>query len=63
MKKNKYEILERPDGAYYVVGATEGMCYGPDGPYSTIDEAEENVPDGDLQYPLFLNLKNRDIGG
>jgi hypothetical protein len=45
----KYEVLDKDDG-YWIVD-NEGYSQGP---YSTIKDAEDNVPnEAYLQYPLF----------
>ena len=47
--KNEYEIVERSSG-YWIVDDF-GVV---NGPYDTVEEAEKDVPKGDLQYPLPL---------
>jgi hypothetical protein len=50
MNKKEYEIIERSDG-YWVVD-NFGVL---NGPYDSVEEAERDVPQGQLlQYPLLL---------
>ena len=53
MKTNEYEIVERSSG-YWIV---DGIGYV-NGPYSTVEEASQDVPQGQLQYPLPLEDTN-----
>jgi hypothetical protein len=47
-----YEIVERSSG-YWIV---DGFGYL-NGPYDTVEEASQDVPKGQLQYPLELGKK------
>ena len=53
MKKDEYEIVERPSG--YWITDNFGVL---NGPYSTVEEASQDVPQGQLQYPLPLEDTN-----
>tara|TARA_Y100000593_G_scaffold42881_1_gene82079 strand:+ start:947 stop:1099 length:153 start_codon:yes stop_codon:yes gene_type:complete len=47
--KNEYEIVERSSGFWIV--DDWGVV---NGPYDTVEEADKDVPQGQLQYPLEL---------
>ena len=55
MKGKEYEIVERSSG-YWI---TEGEG-NPDGPYDSIEDAQDNVPEGQLQYPLPMGNKKEE---
>jgi hypothetical protein len=48
----KYEIVERSSG-YWIVDSFGYL----NGPYDTVEEASQDVPKGQLQYPLELGKK------
>jgi hypothetical protein len=49
MNKKEYEIVERSSG-YWI---TDGLGVL-NGPYDSVEEANRDVPQGQLQYPLLL---------
>ena len=53
MKKDEYEIVERSSG--YWITDDFGVV---NGPYDTVEEAEKDVPSGQLQYPLEFLYAN-----